>query len=76
MKPLPRGTGHIFKDAVVGGAIPRNYIPAVEEGVADYLKRGPLGYPVVDVSVTLITGQFHDVDSSDQAFKTVRRARR
>jgi elongation factor G len=73
VKPLPRGTGHIFKDAVVGGAIPRNYIPAVEEGVADYLKRGPLGYPVVDVSVTLITGQFHDVDSSDQAFKTCAR---
>ena len=73
LKPLPRGTGHVFKDAVVGGAIPRNYIPAVEEGVADYLKRGPLGFPVVDVAVTLITGQFHDVDSSDQAFKTVAR---
>jgi elongation factor G len=73
VKPLPRGTGHAFKDAVVGGAIPRNYIPAVEEGVADYLKRGPLGFPVVDVAVTLITGQFHDVDSSDQAFKTVAR---
>ena len=73
VKPLPRGTGHIFKDAVVGGAIPRNYIPAVEEGVAEYLKRGPLGYPVVDVSVTLVTGQFHDVDSSDQAFKTCAR---
>jgi elongation factor G len=73
VRPLPRGTGHVFKDAVVGGAIPRNYIPAVEEGVAEYLKRGPLGFPVVDVSVTLITGQFHDVDSSDQAFKTVAR---
>jgi elongation factor G len=73
IKPLPRGTGHVFKDAVVGGAIPRNYIPAVEEGVAEYLKRGPLGFAVVDVAVTLITGQFHDVDSSDQAFKTVAR---
>ncbi len=73
VKPLPRGTGHVFKDAVVGGAIPRNYIPAVEEGVMEYLKRGPLGFPVVDVSVTLITGQFHAVDSSDQAFKTVAR---
>ncbi len=73
VKPLPRGTGHVFKDAVVGGAIPRNYIPAVEEGVAEYLKHGPLGFPVVDVSVTLVTGQFHDVDSSDQAFKTVAR---
>jgi elongation factor G len=73
IKPLPRGTGFNFKDAVVGGAIPRNYIPAVEEGIIDYLKRGPLGFPVVDVAVTLITGQFHDVDSSDQAFKTVAR---
>jgi elongation factor G len=73
IKPLPRGTGHAFKDAVVGGAIPRNYIPAVEEGVAEYMKRGPLGFPVVDVAVTLITGQFHEVDSSDQAFKTVAR---
>jgi elongation factor G len=73
IKPLPRGTGFAFKDAVVGGAIPRNYIPAVEEGVIDYLKRGPLGFPVVDVAVTLNTGQFHDVDSSDQAFKTVAR---
>ncbi|HXS40077.1 MAG TPA: elongation factor G [Stellaceae bacterium] len=73
VKPLPRGTGHVFKDAVVGGAIPRNYIPAVEEGVMDYLKRGPLGFPVVDVAVTLTTGQFHAVDSSDQAFKTVAR---
>jgi elongation factor G len=73
VRPLPRGTGHVFKDAVVGGAIPRNYIPAVEEGVMEYLKHGPLGFPVVDVAVTLITGQFHDVDSSDQAFKTVAR---
>ncbi len=73
VKPLPRGTGHAFKDAVVGGAIPRNYIPAIEEGVAEYLKRGPLGFPVVDVAVTLTTGQFHAVDSSDQAFKTVAR---
>jgi elongation factor G len=73
VKPLPRGTGHTFVDAVVGGAIPRNYIPAVEEGVMDYLHQGPLGFPVVDVSVTLITGQFHAVDSSDQAFKTAAR---
>lgn len=73
VKPLPRGTGHAFKDAVVGGAIPRNYIPAVEEGVMEYMVRGPLGFPVVDVSVTLTTGQFHTVDSSDQAFKTVAR---
>jgi elongation factor G len=73
VKPLPRGTGHTFTDAVVGGAIPRNYIPAVEEGVMDFLRHGPLGFPVVDVAVTLITGQFHAVDSSDQAFKTAAR---
>ena len=73
VKPLPRGTGHVFTDAVVGGAIPRNYIPAVEEGVEEFLRHGPLGCPVVDVSVTLITGQFHAVDSSDQAFKTCAR---
>jgi elongation factor G len=73
VKPLPRATGHVFTDAVVGGAIPRNYIPAVEEGVMEYLRHGPLGFPVVDVSVTLTTGQFHSVDSSDQAFKTCAR---
>ena len=73
VKPLPRGAGNAFIDSVVGGAIPRNYIPAVEEGVMDYLKQGPLGFPVVDVSVNLITGQFHAVDSSDQAFKTASR---
>ena len=73
VRPLPRGTGHSFIDSVVGGAIPRNFIPSVEEGVMDYLRHGPLGYPVVDVSVNLITGQFHTVDSSDMAFKTAAR---
>jgi elongation factor G len=71
--PLPRGTGHSFTDSVVGGSIPRNYIPAVEDGVTEFLHHGPLGFPVVDVAVTLITGQFHSVDSSDQAFKTAGR---
>ncbi|MGE0260688.1 MAG: elongation factor G [Alphaproteobacteria bacterium] len=70
---LPRGSGFAFKDSVVGGAIPRNYIPAVEEGVVEALTHGPLGFPVVDVSVNLITGQFHAVDSSDMAFKTAGR---
>ena len=73
VKALPRGSGFTFTDSVVGGAIPRNYIPAVEEGVVEALLRGPLGFPVVDVSVTLLTGQFHAVDSSDQAFKTAGR---
>lgn len=70
VKPLPRGSGHAFKNSVVGGAIPKNYIPAVEDGVNEYLVKGPLGFPVVDVAVNLVTGQFHSVDSSDQAFKT------
>jgi elongation factor G len=70
VKPLPRGSGHAFTNSVVGGAIPRNYIPAVEDGVNEYLVKGPLGFPVVDVAVNLVTGQFHAVDSSDQAFKT------
>ncbi|HYM74205.1 MAG TPA: elongation factor G [Stellaceae bacterium] len=73
VKPEPRGAGFIFKDSVVGGAIPRNYIPAVEEGIEEALKVGPLGFPVVDLSVNLLTGQFHAVDSSDMAFKTAGR---
>jgi elongation factor G len=73
VKPLPRGSGFTFTDSVVGGAIPRNYIPAVEEGIVEALRNGPLGFPVVDTSVTLITGQFHAVDSSDMAFKTAGR---
>ncbi|HEV2188474.1 MAG TPA: elongation factor G [Stellaceae bacterium] len=73
IKPLPRGSGFTFKDSVVGGAIPRNYIPAVEEGIEEALKTGPLGFPVVDLTVNLLTGQFHAVDSSDMAFKTAGR---
>ncbi|MCB9946452.1 MAG: elongation factor G [Rhodospirillaceae bacterium] len=67
---VERGTGFQFNEKIVGGAIPRNFIPAVEAGVRDYLKRGPLGFPVVDVAVTLYDGQFHTVDSSDMAFRT------
>jgi elongation factor G len=70
IKPLPRGSGFSFEDRIVGGSIPRNFIPAVEDGIRDYLKRGPLGFPVVDVHVALFDGQYHSVDSSDQAFKT------
>ena len=68
--PLPRGTGHQFKESIVGGAVPKQYIPGVEAGVGEYLKQGPLGFPVVDVSVTLTDGQYHSVDSSDLAFRT------
>src|SRR6201988_5483480 len=70
---MPSGSGFSFTDSVVGGAIPRNYIPAVEEGVVEALRRGPIGFPVIDVTVNLITGQFHAVDSSDQAFHTAGR---
>jgi elongation factor G len=73
IKPLPQGQDFEFTNKVVGGAIPRNYIPAVEHGVRDYLGRGPLGFPVVGVAVELFDGQHHAVDSSDQAFRTAGR---
>jgi elongation factor G len=70
VEPLGRGAGFEFVDRVVGGSIPRNYIPAVEKGAVDALKSGVLaGFPVVDVRVTLLDGQFHDVDSSEMAFR-------
>lgn len=71
--PLGRGAGFQFEDRVVGGAVPRQFIGSVEDGVKDYLNRGPLGFPVVDVAVALCDGQYHSVDSSDQAFKTAAR---
>jgi elongation factor G len=73
IRPLPRGTGFEFHDEIVGGSVPRQYIPSVEEGARDFLNRGPLGFPVVDVSVALYDGQYHAVDSSDMAFKTAAR---
>jgi elongation factor G len=73
IEPLPRGAGFVFVDKIVGGAIPRQWIPSVEEGVRDYLAKGPLGFKVVDLSVTLTDGQYHQVDSSDMAFKTAGR---
>jgi elongation factor G len=73
IKPLPRGAGFVFEEKITGGVVPRNYIPSVEEGVIDGLKIGPLGFPVVDLEVTLIDGSYHTVDSSDQAFRTAGR---
>src|SRR5581483_6533057 len=70
VEPLERGKGFEFVNAVVGGAIPREFIPAVEKGVKETLSAGALGgYPVVDVKVTLYDGSYHDVDSSEIAFK-------
>jgi len=70
LEPLPRGSGREFVDKVVGGAIPKNYIPAVEKGVNEAAQEGVLaGYPVVDVKTTVYDGTFHPVDSSDICFK-------
>ena len=69
IKPLPRGSGFHFSDKITGGAVPKQYIPAVEAGVREYLARGPLTFPVVDIAVTLLDGQYHAVDSSDMAFR-------
>ncbi|MFO1119358.1 MAG: elongation factor G [Rhodospirillales bacterium] len=69
IKALPRGAGFVFTDTIAGGVVPKQYIPAVEAGVREYLTRGPLGFPVVDIAVTLTDGQYHTVDSSDMAFR-------
>jgi elongation factor G len=70
IEPLTRGGGFEFVDDIFGGAIPRNFIPSVEKGVRDCMKRGIYaGYPVVDLKVTLYDGSYHDVDSSDMAFQ-------
>lgn len=72
-RPLPRGSGFVFVSKIVGGAVPRQWIPAVEDGVRDGLARGLSGYPVTDVEVTLLDGQTHSVDSSEMAFRTAGR---
>ena len=69
IKPMPRGSGFQFDETIHGGSVPKNYIPAVEAGVKEYLTEGPLGFPVVDLSVNLFDGQHHAVDSSDMAFR-------
>jgi elongation factor G len=73
VRPLARGEGFAFEDKITGGVVPRQYIPSVEAGVRDYIKRGPLGFPVVDLAVTLTDGSYHTVDSSDAAFQAAAR---
>jgi elongation factor G len=73
LKPQPRGQGFCFEEKITGGAVPRQWIPAVEQGVRDAMIKGPLGFPVVDVAVTLTDGSYHSVDSSELAFRTAGR---
>ncbi|MEO6835758.1 MAG: elongation factor G [Candidatus Tumulicola sp.] len=69
-EPRERGAGVTFEDKIVGGVVPRQFIPAVEKGVREALAHGPGGNPITDLHVTLFDGQYHDVDSSEQSFKT------
>jgi elongation factor G len=73
IKPLPRGSGFQFSETIVGGAVPKQFIPSVEAGVRDTLKSGPLGFEVVEVAVVLKDGSAHSVDSSDMAFRQAAR---
>lgn len=70
LSPKPRGEGYEFEDAIVGGVIPRNFIPSVDKGIRHAMESGPVaGYPVVDLKAKLFFGSYHDVDSSDMAFQ-------
>jgi elongation factor G len=70
IEPLPKGGGFVFEDKIIGGVIPKTYIPAVEKGVIEAMDKGVLaGYPLVDIKVSLVDGSFHAVDSSEMAFK-------
>lgn len=73
VKPLPAGSGFKFGERISGGVVPKQWIPAVEDGVRDAMAKGPLGFPVVDVEVTLVDGSYHTVDSSEIAFRTAGR---
>jgi elongation factor G len=73
IKPLARGEGFVFSDTITGGVVPKQYIPAVEMGIREWMGRGPLGFPVVDFNVNLSEGSYHDVDSSEMAFKMAAR---
>lgn len=69
VKPLPRGSGFLFEEKIHGGSVPKQWIPAVEDGVREAMVKGPLGFQVVDCAVTLIDGSYHSVDSSELAFR-------
>ncbi len=70
LEPLPPASGYVFEDKIVGGSIPREYIPSVDAGIKDAMNNGVLaGYPVIDVKARLVDGSYHDVDSSEMAFK-------
>jgi elongation factor G len=73
IKPLPRGSGFVFTDTITGGVVPKQYIPAVEAGIREWMVQGPLGFAVVDFNVNLSEGSYHDVDSSEMAFKLAAR---
>jgi elongation factor G len=73
IQPRPRGEGFEFANKIVGGSVPKQFIPAVENGVKEFSVRGPLGFPVVDFGVTLTDGQFHAVDSNEMSFKLAAR---
>ncbi|MEA3059054.1 MAG: elongation factor [Sphingomonadales bacterium] len=69
VKPLPRGSGFVFDERIHGGSVPKQWIPAVEDGVREAMRKGPLGFEVVDCAVTLVDGSYHSVDSSELAFR-------
>lgn len=70
LEPLPRGTGYEFDNAIVGGVVPREFVPSIDKGAQEQFQNGVLGgYPMVDVKVTLYDGSYHDVDSNEMAFK-------
>jgi elongation factor G len=73
LKPLPRGSGFEFSERISGGVVPKQWFPAIEQGIRDAMLKGPLGFPVVDVAVTLVDGSYHSVDSSEIAFRTAGR---
>ncbi len=73
IEPMPRGEGYAFEERIVGGVVPRQYFSSVDKGAREFMKQGPLGYPMVDMKVVLVHGSYHTVDSSDAAFQQATR---